>query len=441
MLAAEGSESEVDIGRIMDEGSLSALQIRIFALCCITTFLDGYDTQALGLIVPHLAQQWSLNPGAFAVALSASLVGIALGAVLLAPLADRLGRRPTLIAMMLLVGFSTLGAAFANNATVLSSWRLVTGLGLGASIPIATAMTSEYAPKDKRVSLVAVMIACGALGSFASGLVAPVFIHAWGWRGVFAVGAVSPIALALVMLFWLPESLRYLVVRNLNPTSVAAQLRAISAQSSGKRPCYPTATTTAHASVATLFSPQYRIRTTLVWIIFWFNLFVIYSLISWTPTLLHSAAWTRDSAQRASGLIPLGGIIGGLTVAWIADRGHAIPALLCAYVGSAVILVLFSIAPGSSLVWIALLLLSGAGVIGGQMGAASVASAYYYPPELRSTGVGWFNGFGRLGSIAGPLILGVFISSGWPADHILTAMAVPMLICAACVCFLPYALR
>jgi MFS transporter, AAHS family, benzoate transport protein len=103
--------------------------------------------------------------------------------------------------------------------------------------------------------------------------------------------------------------------------------------------------------------------------------------------------------------------------------------------------VLFSVAPGSPLVWIVLLLLSGAGVIGGQMGAASVASAYYYPPELRSTAVGWFNGFGRLGSIAGPLILGVFISSGWPADHILTAMAVPMLICAASVCFLPYALR
>jgi AAHS family 4-hydroxybenzoate transporter-like MFS transporter len=441
MLAAEGSAPAVDIGRIMDEGSMSRLQIRIVGLCCITTFLDGYDTQALGLVVPHLAEQWSLNPGAFAIALSASLVGIALGAVLLAPLADRLGRRPTLIAMMLLVGFSTLGAAFANNAAALSSWRLLTGLGLGASIPVATALTSEYAPTRKRASLVAMMIAFGALGSFASGLVAPVFIHAWGWRGVFAIGAVSPIAVALLMLLWLPESLRYLVVRNLNPASVAAQLRAISPQSCGKRPFYPAATTVVRASVLTLFSSRYWFRTTLVWIIFWFNLFVIYSLISWTPTLLHSAAWTHAAAQRASGLIPLGGIIGGLTVAWIADRGYAIPALLCAYVGGAMILVLFSIAPGSPLVWIALLLLSGAGVIGGQMGAASVASAYYYPPELRSTGVGWFNGFGRLGSIAGPLILGGLISSGWPAEHILTAMAVPMLICAASVCFLPYALR
>src|SRR5580698_7119305 len=145
------------------EGSRSGPQTRTFVLCCLTTFLDGYDTQALGLVVPHLADQWSLNPGAFAVALSASLIGIALGAVLLAPLADRLGRRPMLIAMMLLVGFSTLGAAFATDAAVLSAWRLVTGLGLGASIPIATAMTSEYAPARKRVSLVAVMIACGAL--------------------------------------------------------------------------------------------------------------------------------------------------------------------------------------------------------------------------------------------------------------------------------------
>jgi AAHS family 4-hydroxybenzoate transporter-like MFS transporter len=193
--------------------------------------------------------------------------------------------------------------------------------------------------------------------------------------------------------------------------------------------------------VTALFDPVYRMRTVLVWVIFWFNLFVIYSLISWVPTLLHSAGWAHDTAQRASGLVALGGIVGGLFVAWIADRGYAIPALFAAYMGTAVLLVLFIVGPASVAAWIVLLLLVGAGAVGGQMAAGSIAAAYYYPPELRSTAVGWFNGIGRIGAIVGPLVLAGLMQAGWASSHILGFLALPMLICAGGVLFLPRALR
>jgi AAHS family 4-hydroxybenzoate transporter-like MFS transporter len=439
-MQAESVARDIDVEQVMD-GRMSGLQKRVVALCCMATFLDGYDTQALGMAVPRIAEQWSLSPSAFAAALSGSLIGIALGAVLLAPLADRYGRRPSLIAMMLVVGLSTFGAAVAANLTALTVLRVITGLGLGGSVPIATAMTSEYAPTRRRAALVALMIACMALGSFGAGIIAPIVSHAWGWRGIFAVGAVLPIAMAALLAAALPESLRFLILRDKNLSSAIAQLKRIAPHHAGRVPVIVARGTVAQASVATLFDPIYRMRTILVWTIFWFNLFVIYSLISWTPTLLHAAGWAHDTAQRASGLIALGGIVGGLLMAWVADRGFAIAALFTAYVGTAVVFSFFSLGPASVTVWVVLLLLAGAGAVGGQMAAGSVAAAYYYPPELRSTGVGWFNGVGRIGGIVGPLALASLMRAGWATAHILGFLSVPMLLCAGGVLLLPRALR
>jgi AAHS family 4-hydroxybenzoate transporter-like MFS transporter len=433
--------AEVDIGLLFEPDHLSGLQRKVIALCCMATFLDGYDTQALGLAVPRIAEAWGLPPSAFAAALSGSLIGIALGAVGLAPLADRFGRRPTLIAMMIIVGLTTLGVALATNPTVLTCFRVMTGLGLGGSVPIATAMISEYAPTRRRAALVALMIACMALGSFAAGIVAPLLSNQWGWRGIFAAGAALPLAMAALLVLSLPESLRFLVARGGHAEQIASQVQRIAPQWANRTLVIEEQTRPLRPSVSALFDPLYRMRTILVWVIFWFNLFVIYSLISWVPTLLHSAGWAHDTAQRASGLVALGGIAGGLFVAWIADRGYAVAALFVAYAGTAVLLVLFIVGPASVAAWIVLLLLVGAGAVGGQMAAGSIAAAYYYPSELRSTAVGWYNGIGRIGAIVGPLVLAGLIQAGWASSYILGFLALPMLICAGGVLFLPRALR
>jgi MFS transporter, AAHS family, 4-hydroxybenzoate transporter len=434
-------EQQLDIAAVMDSGRMSALQKRVVALCCMATFLDGYDTQALGLAVPRIAEAWSLPPGDFALALSGSFVGLAVGAVLLAPLADRFGRRPILIAMMIVVGITTLGAALATNLPSLAIWRVMTGLGLGGSVPVATAMISEYAPARHRAAFVALMIACMALGSFAAGIVAPLINGAWGWRGIFGVGAVLPLAMSGLLLASLPESLRFLIGRGADANAAADQLDRLAPHMRGTAIRITAPMQHLQASVKSLFGAAYRVRTVLVWVIFWFNLFVIYSMISWTPTLLRSAGWEHGAAQRASGLVALGGIAGGLLLAWIADKGHAIAALFTAYVGTALIFTLFIVGPGSTVAWVVLLLLVGAGAVGGQMAAGSVAAAYYYPPELRSTGVGWFNGIGRIGGIVGPLVLASLMKSGWSSAHILGFLALPMVICAGGVLLLPAALR
>jgi len=431
---------EIDIARLIDEAPLSGFQVRIVALCALASFLDGYDVQALGLAVPRMAETFGAAPTAFAPALSGSLVGMALGAMLLAPLGDRFGRRPMMIALMAVIGLSTLGVMLAPNLVVLTAWRVATGLAIGAAVPIAVAMTSEYTPTRLRAGLITVVIAAMAFGSFASGIVAPIFDGLWGWRGIFAVGAAMPLVLAAGLWAGFPESLRFLIARGRKPEEVLRQLRRIAPGEDDIVPVAAAPTQVVKASLRALFNPLYRFRTTLLWVILWFNLFAAYSLISWLPTLLHSAGWATADAQRATGLVALGGIAGGLCISWIADRGHIIKTLVGAYVATAILLGLIMTGPGNVAVWTGLLTLVGAGAFGAQMALISISAAHYYPPELRSTGVGWYSGIGRFGAIVGPLALAELMKVGWASGSILGFLIIPMLVCACGVLLIPRAL-
>lgn len=441
-VGAEAAETQqCDIERLIDESPMSAFQTRIVALGSLATFFDGYDLQALGLAIPGMAADFGIAPTAFAPALSVSLVGVALGAMVFGPLADRAGRRPMLIAMMLIIAVSTFGAMIASGPGMLVFWRLLTGLGIGGAVPIAVAMTAEYVPARRRAALVTLMIACMALGSFAAGILAPILEEYWGWRGIFGLGAIMPLVAAVALWLGYPESLRLLVLHGRKPAEAQRQLRLIAPSQAGTIPVVAAPAYTGRASVGALLSPYYRRRTLLLWVIFWFNLFTAYSLIGWLPTLLQSAGWEHGTAQRTTGLLALGGIIGGITIAWLADRGHATVSLLCAYCCASLVLCLFVVGFESVAVWLVLLSLAGIGIFGGQMALSSIAAAFYYPPELCSTGVGWYNGVSRTGAIVGPLVIAALMDAGWASELILGILTIPMLICAGGVILLPGALR
>lgn len=430
----------VNIEGLIDARPMTGLQIRVVALCSLATFLDGYDIQALGLAVPALAREFGVAPPLFAGALSGSLVGMALGAMFVAPFGDRLGRRIMLVAMLVLMGGTTLGAMLARGPFEMAAWRIVTGIGLGATVPIAVAMVAEYVPARSRAALITLMVACTALGSFAAGFAAPLLEAKFGWRGIFGVGGVLPLIAALLLFAALPESLRFLALRDPADPRIARQLARLAPglpetlvkvgeRSAGYRP-----------SVMSLFAPALRSRTILLWAIFWLNLSTNYSLISWLPTLLAEAGWARGEAQRATGLLAIGGITGGLLLAWLADRGRAVPALVIAYLATAAVLSLFVTGGGDRATWLILLAFVGGGAFGAQMAIGSL-SATFYPLEVRTTGLGWSSGIGRVGSICGPLLLAFLMTIEVSAAAILALLMVPMLACAVCVTLLPRALR
>jgi AAHS family 4-hydroxybenzoate transporter-like MFS transporter len=429
-----------DVAKIIDEAPISAFQIRVIALCSVATFLDGYDVQALGVTVPHIARAFGVEASAFGFAFSGSLVGMALGATMLSPLADRLGRRAVLIAMMVLVGLTTLGATFSMGITSMTIWRVLSGFGLGAIVPIAMTMTSEYAPARHRAALITLMVVCTALGAFTAGFAAPYIEQLWGWRGVFGVGAVLPLIAAVILWIALPQSLLSLVIKDPENPDIKRQLSKIVPNLSAVKFTVKTAGIQIDkASVKTLFSKKLYLRTTLVWIVMGVNMFANYALISWLPTLLDSAGWPLAQAQQSVGLLALGGVGGGLILAWLADRGWAIVSFSLAYAAVALALCLFMSGLYTGPLWL-LFSIIGLGAFGSGMAFASFAASFY-PPAIRSTGVGWFSGISRATSIFGPLTMAAMMKAGVDPVTIIGLLMIPMVICILCVIQIPRALK
>jgi AAHS family 4-hydroxybenzoate transporter-like MFS transporter len=381
---------------------------RTIALCSLASLLDGYDIQALGLSIPSIAKDFGVAPTVLSFAVSASLIGMAVGAILLGPLGDRFGRKPMLVVFLLLIGVTTIGVITSSGAAPLAIWRFFSGLGMGAIIPVAIAIVAEAAPLTRMTALITMMIACSPIGSFVAGFAAPHIEPEFGWRGIFGFGGVLTLIAGLAIWLALPSG-----------SPVKSELK---------------------PNVSSLFTPEYRARTVLLWVIFAVNLFVTYSLISWLPTVLSAAGWAKAEAQRATGLMSLGGVCGGLAMAWVADKGRAVPMLATAYVMSAGLFVMFVIGPGEKGEWLALLALIGAGAIGSQMALGSF-SASFYPNKIRATGLGWSGGIGRIGAIIGPLVMAMLLKHSIASGAILALLMIPMLISAICVIFLGRAIR
>jgi MFS transporter, AAHS family, 4-hydroxybenzoate transporter len=381
---------------------------RTVALCSLASMLDGFDIQALGLSIPGMAKEFGTHPTALTMAVTASLIGMALGAMTLGPLGDRFGRKPMIVAFLLLIGTTTVAAAMVRDPMTLAVIRFFSGLGMGAVLPVAIAVVAETAPPERRTALVTLMVACSPIGSFIAGFVAPLVEPVHSWRGVFGVGGAATLLAAGLVWIALPKP-----------------------AASPPSPLKP--------ALSSLFVPEYRARTLLLWAIFGINLFVTYSLISWLPTLLASAGWAKADAQRATGLMALGGLCGGMLIAWAADKGRAVPVLATTYALTALLFILFVIGPGGKPAWMVLLTLVGAGAMGAQMATGSF-SATFYPGAIRATGLGWSGGIGRIGAIIGPLVMAGLLKAAVPGEAILALLMVPMLLCAFCVLRLTKAL-
>ncbi|ATE65723.1 MFS transporter [Rhizorhabdus dicambivorans] len=374
----------------------------VIALCSLATFFDGYDIQALGLAIPGIAEDYGVEPHSLTIAVSASLVGTALGAALLGPLGDRYERKHMLAAFLLLVGLTSVGVSLSHGTTPLAAWRFACGLGMGAIVPIAIAIVSEVAPPSKRTALITAMIACQPLGSLCAGFLSAAIEPVWGWRGIFGAGAITTLGAGVLVSLVMPRFSD--ASRSVDSSARTASLRA-------------------------LFTPDFRAVTLLIWATFCLNLFVAASMISWLPTLLGEAGWERGDAQRATGLLALGAMGGSVFFAWLIDRGLVARSLVTCFIATAALFTLFAVGPASRGFWLVLITLVGAGAIGGQMALGSF-TANIYPNAIRATGIGWSSGVGRFGSIIGPIVMAAMLAAHAQPTMILALLMVPMLLCA-----------
>lgn len=422
----------LDVSSLLDQEKISRFQKLAIFQCGAILFLDGFDAQAIGYVAPALREAHIVTPIQLGPVFSASLIGLMVGAVLLAPLADRLGRRPVLIASTIIFGAFSLATAWATGFNELLCLRFLTGIGLGGCMPNAVALISEYSPARQRGFLVSAMFAGFTLGSMVAGVVSAQTVPTYGWQGVFVIGGVLPLLLVPILFFFMPESIRYLVSRQKGPERVSRiihQMHPDLGVDADTHFVVEEETATGN-SVWQLLTRDRAKRTTLLWIIFFMSLLDIYLLVNWLPTIIKASGESMRTAIFIGMALQLGGLIGAFPLGYLLDRKGARLTISVSYLLGAFSVVLIGIFSSTSMLLTAFaVFVAGFAIIGGQ-GVANAAASMAYPTEIRSTGVGWALGVGRIGSIVGPLLGGMLQSMGVASRVIFFLCAIPAVIAA-----------
>ncbi|WP_024508213.1 MFS transporter [Bradyrhizobium sp. ARR65] len=421
----------IDVPDYIDRQPVGAFQIRLLLICAAVLFIDGFDTQAIGYVAPAVAHEWKLPRGALGPVFSAGLFGLMIGALVFGTIADRIGRKRIILFSTAAFGIGTLLTVLVQDATWLMALRFLTGLGLGGAMPNAVALTSEFSPHRRRATMVMAMFAGFSVGAALGGLLAAALIPAYGWRSVFLVGGLGPLLLLPVLLYALPESIRYLALLGGRDREVAALLRHIApamAISEDVRFVVQEPKLTG-LPVAHLFAEHRAVTTLLLWVVFFMSLLDLYLLANWLPTVLNDLGVSVSVAAAIGAMLQVGGVAGTFTLGRFIDR-FSFRALALTYLGAAVAIAAIGLTSHSILLVTVAIFVAGFCIVGGQI-ASNALTATYYPTAIRSTGVGWALGIGRVGSIVGPLIGGLMLAHQIGAQSLFAIAAVPALIAMA----------
>ncbi|WP_035883164.1 aromatic acid/H+ symport family MFS transporter [Cupriavidus metallidurans] len=425
--APHSATGTLDVQSLIDSQRFSAYQWLILVLCFLIVAVDGFDTAAMGYVAPALVQDWGIEKSSLGPVMSAALFGLAFGAIFAGPMADRVGRKKVLVLSVFFFGACSLATAFAPTIWWLTVLRFLTGLGLGAAMPNAVTLMSEYAPARRRAVLVNTMFCGFPLGSAAGGFFAAAIIPQFGWHSVLVFGGIVPLVLAVVLVTTLPESVRYMVVRQYP----ADQIRQVLARVTGARVDSASAFTISEAApasssaIGTVLAPRYRLGSTMLWLTYFMGLVIFYLLTSWMPTLMKDAGFSLQRASFLTALFPLGGGIGTIAAGWFMDRFNPNKVIAITYALTGVLIyAVGQVASGDQVVLGVLIFLAGTAMNGAQSSMPSLAAAFY-PTQGRATGVAWMLGIGRFGGITGALLGAELLRLHLGFDVIFTLLAIP----------------
>lgn len=430
-VAANRPAPDIDVAAFIDDQPVGRLHIRLLILCAAVLFADGFDTQAIGYVAPELTRNWHIARGALGPVFSSGLFGLMIGALLLGPIADRIGRKRIIVWSTVAFGVGSVATILAHDLHSLTVIRFLTGLGLGGAMPNTVALMAEFSPRRRRATLVMVMFCGFSVGAAVGGFLSAALIPHFGWKSVFVIGGVAPLLLAPILARALPESIRFLAADGAQNERVARLMKLLA----------PTARLPANARfivseqgharmpVAQLFAAGGTATTLLIWVVFFMSLLDLYLLSNWLPTLLNELGASISVSAAIGALLQVGGFVGALTLGSLIDR-FSFRALAVTYLLASFAIVAIGFSGHSIALAAAAIACAGFCIVGGQT-ASNALAATYYPTRVRSTGVGWALGIGRIGSIIGPLAGGAILARNAGVETLFMSAAIPALL--ACV--------
>jgi len=407
------AEAAMDPRRVMRERAMNLQQYGVVTLCVLINMIDGYDILALAQAGSALSRDWGLSNAELGTLLSMNLVGMALGALGVSPVADQYGRRP---AMLLCLVFMSLGmaiSAMSGGFLTMAIGRLITGVGIGGMTSTAGTLALEYASQKRREFATASVASAYPVGTIIGAIVAVAVLDTYGWRGIFWFGAGLSATLLPIAWLWLPESLDFLLTRQpkgaLETTNKV--LKRMSVPQIAALPPRPEDSAEGSTALGEIMQPVHRNELLFkLFIAHALNMFAWYFIINWGPPLVAEAGASDELGARYSAWVSYGGIVGGLTAGFFCGTFGVRRMMWFTMVSLAAMIALFGLFVGNTAALMVIAPLMGAALFGSAV-ANWLTIAYAFPPHLRATGLGFATTAGRVGSIFGPIVGGALLGT------------------------------
>jgi benzoate transport len=426
--------SVVNVVEVIEETKNRSLQYLVIGMCFIIMLMDGYDNAIISNAAPILMKEWKISAALFGPVFSSATFGWMVGAALIGSYADVIGRKKCLVAGSLLFSAATLLVIYTTNVTSLIILRFITGVGIGAAVPPAIVLTSEFSPSRSKAKSVTIMFSGFTFGGTVGSFIASWLIPAFGWHSMFVVGFIAPLPAIAALIWYLPESPRWLavkgttekhrqelikIIKKLDPRlQIDANTEFIGDAETRKR----------KYSVKQLFEGKFAVITTLLWIYYAVSSIGLFFIRAWLPALYVQQGYSAADASYWTGVTGTFGVIGILAVGFFLDKAGfkwgAVWPLLCG---------VFTVLTGAMTGMMFVVIASVASFFSnGEHSILTSLAPNLYPVSIRAQADSWAIAVARIGSIAGPLVGGVLISTGMSLQNLFYVLGAPFIICTIC---------
>lgn len=419
----------------IDSGPVTPMMLVIVFIGFMLNLVDGFDVVAMSAAAPSLLIDWEISRTELGPIFSSALIGMAIGAAFIAPLADRYGRRILVILATIVIGVSMIAVVQIPKGNyglpLLIVLRFISGLGIGVIFASGAAIASEFVPEKYRNLAVTIAIMGYPFGAMIVGPVANYVIPLYGWEMLFVQGGIATLVMGVVIFFVLPESPEFLASRDTSSKGLKDLNKVFSKLKRSPLVEMPKPSMTEKleaASVLSLLNSEFRLNTLCLWTIYFMGLFTIYFLLSWIPTLFVDSGFSRAAGINALTLINLGAIIGILAIGFITTNVKLAKPISLYFLVATVLLVALYLWRPSGLTALNVFIFVIGLSLQGAFTAMYALAARVYPAEIRSTGIGWAAGLGRVGAIVSPIVIGLLAASGWGMFSLFLLSAFPLLI-------------
>lgn len=413
----------MNANEIYDKGTFNRYHFSLLFWLFITILFDGYDTAVYGAIVPVLMEEWSLTPVQAGAIGSYTVIGTVIGAFIFGLMADKIGPKKVTVISVILFSIFTVLAGFANSPVMFTVCRVIAGFGLGGVMPNVVALTTEFAPKKIRNAMVAIVFCGYSLGSMSVALLSTSIIGSFGWKPLYWLAGIMLFLLPIIVKA-LPESLQILAKQGKHDQIRAILRKAVPNENIPDSIVFEKAASQKHKKtpIAALFNNKRGLTTVMFWIASFCSFILIYAMNTWLTKLMIQAGYNLNSSLLFLALLNVGAIIGIIIGGFLMEKYGYKKVLLPLFLSGSVALVFIGITKSLVLAYILV----------GIIGAASIGIhslmfplvSQYYPPEMRSTGVGIMMAFGRVGGIVSPTLVGMLMAFNLSVQVNFTVIAI-----------------